>query len=84
MLKRGWNDDASRTLKQLKREEALIARSEIETIFQLIDAAEGRAVHANQYDGSRLDETALVVGGRRHSTLSSYSHLNGFPYRPAN
>jgi len=27
-------DDASRTLKHLKREEGLTARSEIETIFQ--------------------------------------------------
>ena len=83
MLKRGWHDDASRTLKQLKREQGLTARSEIETIFQLIDAAEGRAVHANQYDGSYLDEMSLVVGSRRHSTLSSCSHLNGFSHRPA-
>jgi hypothetical protein len=83
MLKRGWHDDASRTLKQFKREQGLTARSEIETIFQLIDAAEGRAVHANQYDGSYLDQMSLVVGGRRHSTLSSCSHLNGFPSRPA-
>ena len=82
MLKRGWHDDASRTLKQLKREQGLTARSEIETIFQLIDAAEGRAVHAN-HDGSYLDEMSSVVGGRRHSTLSSCSHLNGFSYRPA-
>jgi gluconokinase len=78
MLKRGWHDDASLTLKQLKREQGLTARSEIETIFQLIDAAEGRAVHANQYDCSALDQMSLVVGGRRHSTLSARSHLNGF------
>jgi len=82
MLKRGWHDDASRTLKQLKREQGLTARSEIETIFQLIDAAEGRAVHTSQYDRSYLDQISLVVGGRRHSTLSSCSHLNGFPYQP--
>src|SRR5436189_4911593 len=78
MLKRGWHDDASRTLKQLKREEGLVARSEVETIFQLIDAAEGRAVHTSQYDRSYLDQISLVVGGRRHSTLSSCSHSNGF------
>jgi gluconokinase len=83
MLKRGWHDDASRTLKQLKREQGVIARSEIETIFQLIDAAEGRAVHSNHYDGSYLDQRPLVAGGRRHSTLSSCSHLNGFPDRSA-
>ena len=84
MLKRGWHDDDSRTLKQLKREEGLIARSEVETIFQLIDAAEGRPPHPNHYDGSCLDEISLVVGGRRHSPPSSCSHLNGFPYRAAN
>ena len=82
MLKRGWHDDASQTLKQLKREEGLIARSEVETIFQLIDAAEGRP-HPNHYDGSCLDQISLLVGGRRHSPTSSCSHLNGFP-RSAN
>ena len=76
MLKRGWHDDASPTLKQLKREQGLTARSEIETIFQLIDAAEGRAVHAHQYDCSYLEQIA-VVGGRRHATLACRSHVNG-------
>ena len=83
MLKRGWHDDASPTLKQLKREQALTARSEIETMFQLIDAAERRSVHASHYDGSYLDQISLVVHGRRHSTLSSRSHLNGSQYRAA-
>ena len=78
MLKRGWHDDASPSLQRLKREQGLTARSEIETIFQLIDAAEGRAVRSSHYDGSYLDQISLVVGGRRHSTLSSRSHLNGF------
>ena len=66
MLKRGWHDDASQTVKQLKREQGLTARSEIETIFQLIDVAEGRAPHPNHHNGSRLDELSLIVGGRRH------------------
>jgi hypothetical protein len=67
MLKRGWHDDAAQMLKQLKRQEGLIARSEIETIFQLIDVAEGRAPHPNHYNGSCLDEiSSLIVGGRRH------------------
>ena len=83
MLKRGWHDDASATLKQLKRDQGLTARSEIETIFQLIDAAEGRAVHASHYNGSCLTEISLMVGGRHYSTLSSRSHLNGFKYRRA-
>jgi hypothetical protein len=68
MLKRGWHDDASLTLRQLKREEGLTARSEIETIFQLIDVAEGRAPHANHYNGSCLDQISLAVNGSRHET----------------
>jgi hypothetical protein len=66
MLKRGWHDDAAQMLKQLKRQEALIARSEIETIFQLIDVAEGRAPQPNHFNGSCRDELSLIVGGRRH------------------
>jgi hypothetical protein len=75
MLKRGWHDDASQTLKQLKREEGLTARSEIETIFQLIDVAEGRAPHINHYDGSCLDQLSLLVGGRRHQPSSQLARL---------
>ena len=66
MLKRGWHDDASRMLKQLKREEGLTARSEIETMFQLIDVAEGRALNTNHYDGSCLDQISLMINGCRH------------------
>jgi hypothetical protein len=67
MLKRGWHDDASQTLKQMKREEGLTARSEIETIFQLIDVAEGRAPHTNHY--------SLAVGGRRHQPSPQLARL---------
>jgi hypothetical protein len=69
MLKRGWHDDASLTLKQLKREEGLTARSEIETIFQLIDVAEGRAPRMNHYNGSSLDQMSSAVNGCRHEPL---------------
>jgi hypothetical protein len=75
MLKRGWHDDASRTLKHLKREEGLTARSEIETIFQLIDVAEGRASHTNHYDGSYLDQISLIVGGRPHQPSPQLARL---------
>ena len=67
MFKRGWHDDASQTLKQLKREEGLTARSEIETIFQLIDVAEGRAPH-NHYNGSCLGQISSGVNGYRHES----------------
>src|ERR1043166_3908242 len=65
MLKRGWHDDASGMLKQLKREEGLTARSEIETIFQLVDVAEGRALNTNLYGGSCLAQISLTNNGWR-------------------
>lgn len=70
MLKRGWHDDAAQMLKQLKRQEGVIARSEIETIFQLIDVAEGRTPRPNQYNGSCLHEISLIVGGAGHPSAS--------------
>jgi len=66
MFKRGWHDDASGMLRQLKRDEGLTARSEIQTIFQLIDVAEGRALNTNHYDGSCLDQISLTMNGSRH------------------
>ncbi|MDP9003688.1 MAG: DUF5069 domain-containing protein [Verrucomicrobiota bacterium] len=42
MRKRGWNDDVSEVLGRRKREAGMEERSEIETMFQFIDADEGR------------------------------------------
>jgi hypothetical protein len=44
MRKRGWNDEASDTLKRRKKEAGMAARSEIETMFAFIDADEGRSL----------------------------------------
>lgn len=65
MRKRGWHDEASEMLKRRKREEGMTARSEIETMFQFLDADEGRVPDTNQYGGSCLEELSLIVGGRR-------------------
>jgi hypothetical protein len=43
MRKRGWNDEASDTLKRRKKESGMAGRSEIETVFIYIDADEGRS-----------------------------------------
>jgi hypothetical protein len=53
----------------------LTARSEIETIFQLIDVAEGRAPHTNHYHGSHLDQMSLAVGGRRRQPSPQLARL---------
>jgi hypothetical protein len=48
MRKRGWNDEASETLKRRKKEAGMAGRSEIETMFAFIDADEGRSLVVNQ------------------------------------
>jgi gluconokinase len=42
MRKRGWNDEVSETLKRRKKESGMAGRSEIQTMFEYIDADEGR------------------------------------------
>ena len=52
MRKRGWNDEVSNALERQKKEQGMISRSEIETLFQFIDADEGRSVNGNHTNGS--------------------------------
>jgi len=83
MIKRGWHDDASQTLKQLKREEGLTARSEIETIFQLIDVAEGRTAHMNHQNGSGLDQISSGVNGSGHGPSPQIARAKSYArWRP--
>src|SRR5581483_1314282 len=42
MRKRGWNDEVSETLKRRKKEAGMAGRSEIQSMFDYIDADEGR------------------------------------------
>ena len=42
MRKRGWNDELSETLTRRKKEAGMAGRSEIRTMFEFIDADEGR------------------------------------------
>ena len=44
MRKRGWNDDAADTLLRRKKEAGMAGRSEIKTMFEFIDADEGRSL----------------------------------------
>ncbi len=43
MTKRGWNDELSETLIRRKKESSLENRNDIQTMFDYIDADEGRA-----------------------------------------
>jgi gluconokinase len=42
MRKRGWRDELAETLARRKRETGMAERSEIQTMFEFIDADEGR------------------------------------------
>ena len=44
MRKRAWNDEATETLIRRKKESGFSEREEIQTMFQYIDADEGRPV----------------------------------------
>ena len=46
MRKRGWNDDLTETLARRKREAGMSDRDEVKTMFNFIDADEGRSVSA--------------------------------------
>jgi gluconokinase len=47
MRKRGWSDDISETLTRRKKEAGMAGRSEIATMFNFIDADEGRPIAQN-------------------------------------
>jgi Domain of unknown function (DUF5069) len=42
MRKRGWNDEVSEILQRRKKEAGMMDRSDIQTVFEFIDADEGR------------------------------------------
>jgi len=63
MRKRGWNDDLSQTLQRQKKREAMLSRSEIQTVFQFIDADEGRPVNGNHpLNGSSQSNDDSTIG----------------------
>src|SRR5262249_4194389 len=54
MRKRGWNDELSGTLENQKKKHGMLARSEIQTAFQFIDADAGRLVNDNHTKALRM------------------------------
>jgi len=60
MRKRGWNDELSETLESQKKREAMLSRSEIQTVFQFIDADEGRLVNDNYTKTSRTCKRVAI------------------------
>ena len=60
MRKRGWNDELSDTLEDQKKKHAMLSRSEIETVFQFIDAHSGRVVNDNHTKTSRTRKRIAI------------------------
>jgi gluconokinase len=74
MRKRGWNDELSQTLEIQKKKEAMLSRSEIQTMFQFIDADEGRPAndkHVNGYSRSKFGRAETWSCGHRIETASA-------------
>jgi len=91
MRKRGWNDELSETLESQKKKGAMLSRSEIQTVFQFIDADEGRLVNGHHVKASRalkrvaIPSTEWPSGKRRQTAptpLKTWAHQeNNRPYR---
>ena len=60
MRKRGWNDELSETLESEKKKGAMLSRSEIQTVFQFIDADEGRFANGHHGKASRIRKRATI------------------------
>src|SRR4029453_18765066 len=76
MRKRGWNDELSETLESQKKIGAMLSRSEIQPVFQFIDADEGRVVNGHHVKTSRaLKRVAIPAtewpSGQRRQTAST-------------
>ena len=63
MRKRGWNDELSEALETEKKRQAMVSRSEIQTMFQFIDADEGRLVNDNHTNGSSRSKCGRTGSG---------------------
>jgi len=61
MRKRGWNDELSGTLEDQKKKHAMLSRSEIQTVFQFIDADSGRFVNDNHAKTARTHKRTAIA-----------------------
>jgi hypothetical protein len=60
MRKRGWNDELSKTLENEKKKHAMLSRSEIQTVFQFMDADSGRVVNDNHSKTLRVRKRVAI------------------------
>jgi hypothetical protein len=76
MRKRGWHDELSEMLESQKKKGAMLSRSEIQTVFQFIDADEGRLVNGYHLKPSRRRKRVAIPArewpsSRRKQTVST-------------
>ena len=57
---RGRNDELSGTLERQKKKHAMLSRSEIQTVFQFIDADSGRGVNDNHTKATRIRRRVAI------------------------
>ena len=60
MRKRGWHDEVSEMLESQKKGEGMLSRSEIQTMFQFMDADEGRLVNDNYTKASPVHKRIAI------------------------
>jgi Domain of unknown function (DUF5069) len=60
MRKRGWKDELSGTLENQKKKHAMLSRSEIQTVFQFIEADSGRVVNDNDAKARRVRKRVAI------------------------
>jgi uncharacterized protein DUF5069 len=60
MRKRGWNDELTGRLEKEKKKHAMLSRSEIQTVFQFIDADSGRLVNDNHTKALRIRRRVAI------------------------
>ena len=60
MRKRGWNDELTGTLQDQKKKRAMLSRSEIQTMFQFMDADSGRLVNDNHTKIARTRKRSAI------------------------
>src|SRR5215467_10155951 len=58
--RRGWHDEASEMLESQKKREAMLSRSEIQTMFQFMDTDEGRVVNDNYTKASLVRKRIAI------------------------
>lgn len=73
MRKRGWNDELTGLLQEQKKRRAMLSRSEIQTMFQFIDADSGRVVNDNHTKTAGVRKRSAIPAKEWPSDKATHS-----------